>query len=99
MDKMLAEAVRIAVRDFGEEILTEDRLIGVLKDYHALLDSQGDEFIIRTLIKEGSLSMLLTEVKNNSTHLKEFIPRESDKITRKYGFAKESVTKILASFV
>lgn len=98
VDKKMAEAVRIAVRDFGEEVLTEDRLIGVLKDYRARLDSQGEEFIIRTLIKDGSLSMLLKEVKNNSNNFEDYLHRETGKVTRKYGFAKESVAKILASF-
>ena len=46
IDQRLAESIRIALRDFGEGILMENRMMGVLKDYQGFWDfPQGNEAV------------------------------------------------------
>lgn len=48
IDQRLAESIRIALRDFGEGILMENRMMGVLKDYQGFWDfPQGNEAVKR----------------------------------------------------
>ncbi len=98
IDGKLAEAVRIAARDFGEGIFSEERLIGILLDYLALQSFPGGEFIIRTLIKDGSLGRLASYVQNHKNNLDEYLCREAARLNTDYGFSKNYVTKVLASF-
>ncbi|MDE7350356.1 MAG: hypothetical protein K2N25_04765 [Muribaculaceae bacterium] len=95
----LAEAVRIALRDFGEGILKEDRLIGILKDYHGFQCFPQGEFIVRTLIYDGSLNRIYSVVLNKKDQITDFSHRETERIARQYGFSYSLIKTILKSLL
>ena len=96
-DKQLEESVRIALRDFGVGILAEDRLMGILKDYQGFRYFSAAEYIVRTLIADGTFSRLHSAASGDKK-IQDYLLRETARLNRKYGFSRTYLQRILLSF-
>ncbi|MDE6342404.1 MAG: hypothetical protein K2K93_08810 [Muribaculaceae bacterium] len=97
IDKQLEESVRIALRDFGVGILAEDRLMGILKDYQGFRYFSAAEYIVRTLIADGTFSRLHSAASGDKK-VQDYLLRETARLNRKYGFSRTYLQRILLSF-
>ena len=99
IDQRLAESIRIALRDFGEGILMENRMMGVLKDYQGFWDFPQGEFIVRTLIADGTLARIYELYNNKNGTRHGHLNRETQRIARQYGFSYSLINTVLFSFL
>ncbi len=97
MDRVLTEALAKAIRDFGESILHERRLIGILKDLRAFVECQPAELIIRIMIESNSMGRFKEARTRSGKELEEFLLRETATHANQFGFSETWLDSVFRS--
>ena len=90
----LHDAIKTIVDQFGKEVLTEERFVNILSDVYPNRDNPAMMGIIRTLVKEGYCSDLLSCDENS---VQVFISKTTLALNKKNGYDKKLVEDILYS--
>lgn len=98
-DSDLATAIEIAVRDFGGGVLDQQRLIGILKDYHAFRQMTYAEHITRTLIGRHFLLKLKGLTYHDKEDVHAAVCRESISLANEYGYSVDKVERTIVSIL
>ncbi len=91
----LRDAIKKAFREFGKNIITEQRFVSILADYHAFDDSPALRVILRMLINEG-YGALLWKINNKDNATKQTtMMRILHETEKKYGFIPSLTASLL----
>ncbi len=91
----LRDAIKKAFREFGKNIITEQRFVSILADYHAFDDSPALRVILRMLINEG-YGALLWKINNKDNATKQTtMMRILHETEKKYGFIPSLTASML----
>ena len=91
----LKQAIDKAVQDFGDEILKEKRLIGILADYNAFEDMPYAKNMLNSLYQGGEGEQLYTARTTNDNLLFDNVAYN---IANKYGYAEDKMQQVVMAF-
>ena len=93
-DNILNNAIDYAIKEFGEKVVTEERFISILCDYHGFDENQSAKYILRNAFNMGYLDKLVA-AKNDNLKISSIIS-DFSKIT---GFRQELVCSLFLQLV
>ena len=88
----LQEALNKAIQEFGKGILTEQRLLNILNDYHGYDEMPYARFILKELQNDGTLARIVKMVSFDQLKTKQILQR----IHNRFGFDISSVEHIIS---
>ena len=92
--KDVQEKIKEAIGEFGENVITESRLVYILDDSGVLRELKAEKRILRTIIEEGYTESILTHSKERDLHLK--ICSYISEINKNHGFEVEKLKTVFS---
>lgn len=93
MNKLIQEISTI-VSQYGQDIVTEERFVNILKDLYPDRDHPEKFDILKAIIAEGISADMYTDC--NVATAKSFLEKKAGFLSRKHGFETEDVKQVLA---
>lgn len=93
MNKLIKEISAI-VSQYGQDIVTEERFVNILKDLYPDRDHPEKFEMLKAIIAEGISADMYTDC--DASTVKSFIEKKAGFLSRKYGFEIDYIKEVLA---